>query len=71
VPVELGTRPHFPPVDALMDWVKVKLGISSPTEARRVAFLVARKIAARGTQGAFMFRDAFNAGRTESSGSCA
>jgi hypothetical protein len=64
IPVELGTRPHFPPVDALMDWVKVKLGIDGP-EARNVAFLVARKIAARGTQGAFMVKKAFDAGKAE------
>jgi hypothetical protein len=33
VPVELGTRPHFPPVDAIEDWVNVKLGMAGP-EAR-------------------------------------
>jgi hypothetical protein len=54
-PVELGTRPHFPPVEALIDWVKVKLGIQSDREARGVAFLIARKIAAKGTKGAEMF----------------
>lgn len=57
VPVELGTKPHFPPVAPLEDWVKAKLGVE-PKDARRVAFLIARKIAARGTKGAFMFRTA-------------
>ena len=57
-PVELGTRPHFPPVEALTDWVRLKLGISDEREVRSVAFLIARKISRVGTKGAFMFRDA-------------
>jgi hypothetical protein len=64
IPVELGTRPHFPPVDAIQDWVQVKLGITGP-EARGVAFAIARKIAKRGTQGAFMVQNAFTASRAE------
>lgn len=58
IPVELGTKPHFPPVQALKDWVRFKLG-KTGTEVRRVAYLVARKIAKRGTKGHFMFLDAF------------
>ena len=57
-PVETGTRPHFPPVNALLLWVKQKFGITDESEARSVAFLVARKIARRGTQGARMFEQA-------------
>jgi hypothetical protein len=59
-PVELGTRPHFPPVDALIDWVMVKLQVTEQ-EARGVAFMIARKIAARGTEGAHMFEQGFAA----------
>lgn len=47
--VEFGTKPHMPPVDALVPWVRSVLGINGP-EARSVAFLVARKIAAKGTR---------------------
>lgn len=47
--VELGTKPHMPPVDALVPWVKAVLGIAEPKQARSVAFLVARKIARHGT----------------------
>lgn len=47
--VELGTRPHMPPVAAIVPWVKAVLGIADPKEIKRVAFLVARKIARRGT----------------------
>lgn len=47
--VELGTRPHMPPVDALVPWVREALGVE-PAREREVAFLVARKIAKHGTQ---------------------
>lgn len=47
--VELGTRPHMPPSEALQPWVKAVLGIHDPKEVRNVAFLVARKIARHGT----------------------
>lgn len=60
-PVELGTRPHFPPVEALIDWVKVKFGISDERLARSAAYLVARKISRVGTKGAAMFGDALAA----------
>jgi hypothetical protein len=54
--VELGTKPHFPPVEALQDWVEGKLGLSG-SEARTVAFLIARKISKVGTKPAHMVRD--------------
>ena len=56
--VELGTRPHFPPIEPLIDWVKTKLGVVDK-EARGVAFLIARAIAARGTLAVGMFNRAF------------
>jgi hypothetical protein len=55
MPVDLGTRPHFPPVEALIDWVRTKLNIQNEKVARGVAFLVARKIARTGTKGAHAF----------------
>ena len=58
IPVELGTKPHFPPVTALIDWVVMKLGVPEK-EAKSVAFLVARKISRSGTKAAHMFRDGF------------
>lgn len=48
---ELGTRPHFPPVEPLEDWVQAKLGIDDEGERRNVAFLIARKISRVGTKG--------------------
>lgn len=47
--LELGTKPHMPPVEALVPWVQARLGIE-PKRARSVAFLVARKIARKGTE---------------------
>lgn len=50
VPVELGTKPHFPPLAPLRDWVEKKLGVSK-SQSRSVAFLVARKIAGKSPTG--------------------
>ncbi|MFG0603478.1 hypothetical protein ACF8PL_25170 [Delftia sp. WSY_4] len=47
--VELGTKPHMPPVAAMEPWVKAVLGVQDPKEIKRVAWLVARKIARVGT----------------------
>ena len=47
--VELGTKPHMPPVEALVPWVRAVLGVDRKRE-RSVAFLVARKIARKGTE---------------------
>ena len=49
VAVELGTKAHMPPVEALVPWVRAVLGVA-PKDAKRVAWLVARKIARRGTK---------------------
>lgn len=58
LPVELGTKPHFPPIEPLVDWVQTRLGVHG-REARSVAFLVARKIARKGTDAAHAFQGAF------------
>ncbi len=53
--VEAGRRPgKRPPVERLVTWVTRKLSVS-PGQARRVAFLVSRKIGARGYRGYHMF----------------
>lgn len=57
-PVELGTKPHFPPVGPIEHWVRVKLRL--PDEiAPSVAFLIARAISRRGTKGKKMFAHGF------------
>jgi len=50
--VEFGTAPHFPPVDALKDWAAKFLG------DEKLAFVVARAIARRGTKGYFFMSQA-------------
>lgn len=47
--VEVGTRPHAPPVQPLIDWVKVKLGLLDKS-ARSAAFAIRNAIAKRGTK---------------------
>lgn len=56
--VETGTRPHFPPPDALLKWVREKKEIATrektgnknlPTE-KQVTYLVCRKIGRDGTK---------------------
>lgn len=63
VPVELGTRPHFPPLEPLKDWVRSRLDIRGKSEVHAVALAIARKIAARGTPAAGMFHRGFNENR--------
>ncbi|HWP39752.1 MAG TPA: hypothetical protein VNL70_02415 [Tepidisphaeraceae bacterium] len=64
-PVETGTAPHFPPVAAIERWVEKKFAAQgmSRSEMRGAAFAIARKIAARGTQGHFMFQRAYEQNR--------
>jgi hypothetical protein len=52
--VELGTRPHMPPITPLVNWVEAVLGLEN-NEAEEVATLIALKIRARGTEGKYMF----------------
>lgn len=58
-PVEMGTKPHFPPIGPIQHWVQTKLHIESEKESRSVAFLIARSISRRGTKGAKMFQTGF------------
>jgi hypothetical protein len=54
-PVEFGSRPHFPPVGALLLWVQKKMGAKNEKEALSIAFAIAKTIAKRGTPAAHMF----------------
>lgn len=55
--VERGTRPHWPPLEAIRRWVEVKPVIPRPDSRGRLptpkqlAYLIARKIAREGTEG--------------------
>ncbi len=63
VPVELGTKPHMPPLQPLMDWVKLKLGIRDMEEREKVAQKIRWKIYHYGTKGHRMFERALRACR--------
>lgn len=58
--VELGTKPHFPPVAPIQYWVEKQMGLSGK-EAKSVAFLIARAISRRGTKARKMFRKSADA----------
>ncbi|MGE4244280.1 hypothetical protein [Ramlibacter sp.] len=58
--LELGTRPHMPPVEALIPWVRAVMG-KRPEEARSIAFLIARKIKQRGTKPRRIFENTLKA----------
>ena len=53
--VENGTRPHFPPIDAIERWIQVKRIVPRtvtdkvPT-TRQLAFLISREISVNGTK---------------------
>jgi type IV secretory pathway protease TraF len=48
--VENGSRPHWAPLQPLIDWVITKRIASDPVEARGIAFAVQAAIARRGTR---------------------
>lgn len=64
IPVELGTKPHMPPIEPIADWAQAKLGLNA-VEAKGAAFAIARKIAVQGTEGAHMFERAFDANQSQ------
>lgn len=55
--VELGTKPHFPPMEPLIQWVAAKLGKTGP-EGEAAARGIQRKIGYRGSKGKFIFSGA-------------
>jgi hypothetical protein len=50
VAVRGGTRPHFPPVRALLPWVIKKFGIGEEKQALKIAWAIAVKISKVGTK---------------------
>lgn len=54
--VENGTRPHFPPVNAILNWIKAKPVLPTPINGKlptpnQLAYLIGRKISEVGTEG--------------------
>lgn len=62
--VEYDTKPHFPPVDKIMEWIRVKPVLPRPDNngklptERQLAYLIGRKINEEGTTGTHDLRDA-------------
>lgn len=50
LPVELGSRPHYPPLEPLINWVEQKLGLQGD-EAEGAARGIQRKIGRYGSPG--------------------
>lgn len=63
-PVELGTKPHMPPLQPIIDWVNLRLGLKN-AEATKAAEAIRWKIYRHGTKGAFMFQEALKATREQ------
>lgn len=59
VAVELGTKPHMPPVAPLVDWVEQVLQLDG-AEAQSVAWAIAMKIKKQGTEGQFVYKRTFD-----------
>jgi len=57
--VEYGTRPHFPPISAIQEWARKKIGDGS----KSTAFLIARKISRVGTKAQPFLRPALDVNR--------
>jgi len=59
--IEKGRRPGkgMPPPGVLLRWIEVKLGVDE-TEAKRLEFVIRRKIAQKGFEGAHMFERALD-----------
>ena len=54
--LEYGTKPHFPPVDKIAEWIRIKPVLPRPNAKgklptqKQLAFLIARSISVKGTK---------------------
>lgn len=53
--LENGTKPHFPPIDAIENWIRIKRIVphsinGKVPSTRQLAFLIARSISVNGTK---------------------
>lgn len=69
--VEYDTRPHWPPPDALLRWIRVKPVLPRPMKdgrlpsERQLAYLIGRKISQVGTKGSHDLGNALSAMQRE------
>ena len=54
--LEYGTKPHFPPVDKIAEWIRIKPVLPKPNAKgklptqKQLAFMIARSISIKGTK---------------------
>ena len=54
--LEYGTKPHFPPVEKIAEWIRIKPVLPRPNAKgklptqKQLAFMIARSISVKGTQ---------------------
>ena len=64
--LEYGTRPHFPPVDAIRSWIRIKKILPRPLKngklptTNQLAYLIGRKISREGTQATHLLERSMN-----------
>lgn len=65
--LEYGTKPHWPPVDAIRDWIKIKPVLPRPDKngklptEKQLAFLIGRKISREGTEPYMLYNQTMDA----------
>lgn len=62
-PVEFGTEPHMPPVEAIEGWVRRRLGEKDRKKANRIAWAIAIDIKKNGSQPRPFLRPAIDTGK--------
>lgn len=63
--LEEGTKPHFPPVEKIREWIRVKPILPRPKNGKlptenQLAYLIGRKISKVGTEGTHLLRETKN-----------
>jgi len=57
--VEVGTKPHKPPIQPLMDWIEAVIGLREK-EAKSMAFAIRNTIGKRGTHAQPVWQQTYN-----------
>lgn len=61
--LEYGTKPHFPPIDKIKEWIRIKPVLPRPLQngklptENQLAFLICRKISKAGTKPTHLLAD--------------
>lgn len=64
--LEYGTKPHFPPVDKIVEWIRIKPVLPRPNAKgklptqNQLAFMIARSISIKGTKPTHVLQQTIN-----------